>query len=231
MAIEIKVPSLGESVTEATVARWLKQLGDAVALDEPVVELETDKVNVEVPAPAAGTLAEILAEEGMSLPVGAVLGRIGDSAGAAAETAPVAPHPSPLPARGERAGPAQREGERQQATQSWPPSRDGTDPSASGDSKATALERSGPAVRKLVAERGLDVAAITATGPGDRITKRDVIEALARPAPAPPTVSAPAPATSSPPPVVGEREVRLRMTRLRRRIAERLKAAQTPPRS
>jgi len=226
MAIEIKVPSLGESVTEATVARWLKQPGDAVALDEPVVELETDKVNVEVPAPAAGTLAEILAGEGMSLPVGAVLGRIGDSAGAAAETAPVVPHPSPLPPRGEREGPAQREGEGQQATQSWPPARDGTDPSASSDGKATALERSGPAVRKLVAESGLDAAAITATGPGDRITKRDVIEALARPAPAPPTVPAPAPAIPSPPPVVGEREVRVRMTRLRRRIAERLKAAQ-----
>ena len=100
MAIEIKVPSLGELVTEATVARWLKQPGDAVALDEPVVELETDKVNVEVPAPAAGTLAEILAGEGMSLPVGAVLGRIGDSAGAAAETAPVVPHPSPSPRAG-----------------------------------------------------------------------------------------------------------------------------------
>ena len=78
MAIEIKVPSLGESVTEATVAKWLKQPGEAVAVDEPVVELETDKVNVEVPAPAAGTLAEIVAAEGASLPVGAVLGRIGD---------------------------------------------------------------------------------------------------------------------------------------------------------
>ena len=93
MAIEIKVPSLGESVTEATVAKWLKQPGEPVALDEPVVELETDKVNVEVPAPAAGTLAEIVAAEGASLPVGAVLGRIGDGGGAVP-----APHPTPLEA-------------------------------------------------------------------------------------------------------------------------------------
>ncbi len=100
MAIEIKVPSLGESVTEATVAKWLKQPGDAVAVDEPVVELETDKVNVEVPAPAAGTLAEIVAGEGANLPVGAVLGRIAESAGTAAEPDPVAPHPNPLPHAG-----------------------------------------------------------------------------------------------------------------------------------
>jgi 2-oxoglutarate dehydrogenase E2 component (dihydrolipoamide succinyltransferase) len=203
MAIEIKVPSLGESVTEATVARWLKQPGDAVALDEPVVELETDKVNVEVPAPAAGTLAEILAGEGMSLPVGAVLGRIGDGVATLAPSSVRAG--SPL----------------------FRTTGEGAERRATGEGAAVvALERSGPAVRKLVAERGLDAAAITATGPGDRITKRDVIEALARPAPAPPTVPAPAPAIPSPPPVVGEREVRVRMTRLRRRIAERLKAAQ-----
>src|ERR1700761_6089874 len=129
MAIEIKVPSLGESITDATVARWLKRPGEPVALDEPVVELETDKVNVEVPAPAAGSLAEIRAEEGMSLPVGAVLGTIGEAGPVAAArgvpaphptpleaTLPLpseqpvvdaasAPHPNPLPARGEREGP------------------------------------------------------------------------------------------------------------------------------
>jgi 2-oxoglutarate dehydrogenase E2 component (dihydrolipoamide succinyltransferase) len=168
-----------------------------------VVELETDKVNVEVPAPAAGTLAEILAGEGMSLPVGAVLGRIGDGVATLAPSSVRAG--SPL----------------------FRTTGEGAERRATGEGAAVvALERSGPAVRKLVAERGLDAAAITATGPGDRITKRDVIEALARPAPAPPTVPAPAPAIPSPPPVVGEREVRVRMTRLRRRIAERLKAAQ-----
>jgi 2-oxoglutarate dehydrogenase E2 component (dihydrolipoamide succinyltransferase) len=187
MATEIKVPSLGESITEATVAKWLKHPGEAVAADEPVAELETDKVTLEVPAPASGTLSEILAEEGTNVPVGAVLGRIAD--GLAAEAAP---HPSPLPASGEREGPAQREGEGQRA-----------------------LERSGPAVRKLIEEAGLDAAKVPATGPGGRISKADVLVAR-EPAPPPPT---PAPDTR-------EREVRVRMSRLRRRIAERLKAAQ-----
>src|SRR6266481_950301 len=97
MAAEIKVPSLGESVIEATVAKWLKRPGEPVAIDEPVAELETDKITLEVYAPAAGTLAEILAEEGANVPVGAVLGRIADGA-APGE----APHPGPLPASGAR---------------------------------------------------------------------------------------------------------------------------------
>jgi 2-oxoglutarate dehydrogenase E2 component (dihydrolipoamide succinyltransferase) len=185
MPTEIKVPSLGESVNEATVARWLKHPGEAVEMDEPLVELETDKVTLEVPAPAAGTLAEVLAEEGANVPVGAVLGRIAEGAAAKA-----AARPDPLPARRE-----QPEGERPRA----------------------ALERAGPAVRKLIAESGVDAAAVAPTGPGGRITKADVAAALARPAPGP----APSPA-----PPAAEREVRVRMTRLRRRIAERLKAAQ-----
>src|SRR5437773_5264404 len=110
MATEIKVPSLGESVAEATVGKWLKRPGDAVAVDEPIAELETDKITLEVYAPAAGTLAEILAEEGANVPVGAVLGRIAD--GAAAGPLQPAPHPpadagpslSPL-ARGEGPSP------------------------------------------------------------------------------------------------------------------------------
>jgi 2-oxoglutarate dehydrogenase E2 component (dihydrolipoamide succinyltransferase) len=189
MATEIKVPSLGESITVATVAKWLKRPGEAVAADEPVAEVETDKVTLEVPAPASGTLSEILAEEGTNVPVGAVLGRIAD--GLAAEAAP---HPSPLPASGEREGPAQRESEGQRA-----------------------LDRSGPAVRKLIEEAGLDATRVAPSGPGGRISKADVIAARA-PAPVPPS-PAPIPAT-------GEREVRVRMSRLRRRIAERLKAAQ-----
>ncbi|MGH7114989.1 MAG: 2-oxoglutarate dehydrogenase complex dihydrolipoyllysine-residue succinyltransferase [Stellaceae bacterium] len=219
MAIEIKVPSLGESVTEATVAKWLKRLGEAVAVDEPVVELETDKVTLEVPAPAAGTLAEILADEGANLPVGAVLGRIAEGAAAAILT-----HPAP--------------------SQSLPRSLgEGADPrtamrgeAGERGSAAAVLERSGPVVRKLIEENGLDAARIAPTGPGHRITKADVIEALARPTPAPsPTPAPPAvpispPSAPAPPPMpapeAAEREVRVRMTRLRRRVAERLKAAQ-----
>src|SRR5262249_8307038 len=101
MAIEIKVPSLGESVTEATVAKWLKQAGEPVTLDEAITELETDKITLEVYAPAAGTLPEILAEEGANVSVGAVLGRIAEDV-----VAQSAPHPSPLSAGGEREEPA-----------------------------------------------------------------------------------------------------------------------------
>jgi len=104
MTIEIKVPTLGESVTEATVAKWLKQPGEPIERDEPVVELETDKVTLEVPAPAAGTLGEIRAGEGTNVPVGAVLGVIADGAAASA------PHAGPLPAGGERESLSQRPG-------------------------------------------------------------------------------------------------------------------------
>jgi 2-oxoglutarate dehydrogenase E2 component (dihydrolipoamide succinyltransferase) len=181
MATEIKVPSLGESITEATVSKWLKRPGEPIALDEPVAELETDKVTLEVPAPAAGTL-DILAEEGANVPVGAVLGTIAAALAAAPHPpADAGPSLSPL-AQGE----GRREGQQ-------------------------APERSGPAVRKLIEESGLDSATIAPTGPSGRITKADVL--AARPPP-------------SPAPAVGEREVRVRMSRLRRRIAERLKAAQ-----
>ena len=196
MASEIKVPSLGESVAEATVARWLKQPGEAVEIDEPVVELETDKVTLEVFAPASGRLADILAAAGTNVPVGAVLGRIAEG-----EAATAAPHPGPLPARGESEGPAKREGE--------------------GRLPAGILERAGPAARKLIAENRLDPAQIPAKGPGGRVEKADVLSFLARPQPAPVTPPTPVPAAAS-----DAREVRVRMTRLRRRIAERLKTAQ-----
>jgi 2-oxoglutarate dehydrogenase E2 component (dihydrolipoamide succinyltransferase) len=190
MAAEIKVPSLGESITEATVSKWLKRPGDPVAVDEPVAELETDKVTLEIPAPAAGTLSEILAEEGANVPVGAVLGRIADG------TTNTLTHPA-LPAGSPLSRTAGKGAERSEA----------------GEGGVAALQRSGPAVRKLIEERGLDAATIAATGPGGRISKADVL--VARP-------STPASQPSS----AVEREVRVRMTRLRRRIAERLKAAQ-----
>ncbi len=202
----IKVPSLGESVAEATVAKWLKRAGEPVALDEPLVELETDKVTLEVPAPAAGTLAEILADEGANVPVGAVLGRITE--GATGALIHPSPHPNPPPQAGEGMGGGPFTLPRNAG--------EGAERSKAGEGRtAPDLERAGPAVRKLIEESGLDTAAIVPTGPGDRITKADVITALARPAPVQP-----------PAPAMGEREVRVRMTRLRRRIAERLKAAQ-----
>ena len=204
MATEIKVPSLGESVTEATVAKWLKQAGEPVALDEAIAELETDKITLEVYAPASGTLTETLADEGANVPVGAVLGRIAEDV-----VAQSAPHPLPLSVGGEREEPAPL-GARVRA------SAGGRISDALGEGEAQlALERSGPAVRKLIEEAGLDTTRLAPTGPGGRITKADVISARA-PARPPP----------SPAPAAGEREIRVRMTRLRRRVAERLKAAQ-----
>jgi 2-oxoglutarate dehydrogenase E2 component (dihydrolipoamide succinyltransferase) len=232
MTIEITVPSLGESVTEATVARWLKQPGEAIERDEPIVELETDKVTLEVPAPAAGTLGEIRAAEGSNVPVGAVLGIIADGAPAAAS-----PHPNPPPLAGE--------GVSLERGANNPPPRAGEGSARSARVGAIgegqpALERAGPAVRKLLAESGLDAAQVTPTGRGGRITKQDVITARVQPAPAPVEESPAAEPTPPPrrepprpsptpqiePPPLGERETRVRMSRLRRRIAERLKEAQ-----
>jgi 2-oxoglutarate dehydrogenase E2 component (dihydrolipoamide succinyltransferase) len=201
MATEIKVPSLGESVTEATVAKWLKRAGEHVALDEPVVELETDKITLEVNAPAGGRLSDILAEEGTSVPVGALLGRIEEGA---ADSSRPAPHPTPLLASGATACPGPDPGE------------EPADPRIKSGEQGggrQVLARAGPAVRKLIEEAGLDTGRIAPTGPGGRISKADVIAARVPPSPPP------APAAS-------EREVRVRMTRLRQRIAERLKAAQ-----
>lgn len=200
MATEIKVPALGESVNEATVARWLKQPGDTVAMDDPVVELETDKVTLEVNAPAAGTLTDIVAAEGSNVAVGAILGRIGDGA--------VKPAPAKAAAAPAAAKPAAA------ATPAPVLSKNG----------AEVLARSGPAVRKLVAETQVDAAKIAPTGKDGRLTKLDVAAAAAKLAPAMPT-PVPAPVARAPR-ELGPREERVKMTRLRRRIAERLKEAQ-----
>ena len=193
MATEIKVPALGESVTEATVARWLKKAGDAVKQDEPLVELETDKVTLEVNAAVAGVLVEIVQPEGATVEVGALLGSI-DAAGSAAK---------PAAARAEA-------------------------PKAAAPAPAAPAEvAASPAARKIIADQGLDAAAIAATGKGGRVTKEDVVNHVeAKPAPAP-VPAAPAPAAAAAPRrEAGPREERVRMSRLRKRIAERLKDAQ-----
>ncbi|MFW5681097.1 MAG: 2-oxoglutarate dehydrogenase complex dihydrolipoyllysine-residue succinyltransferase [Pseudomonadota bacterium] len=198
MSIEIKVPTLGESVTEATVAKWFKQPGEAVAMDEPLVELETDKVTVEVNAPANGTIAEIAAAEGSEVEVGAVLGFLeeGDAPAAPPKPATSAPAPTPTP-----------EFVKAEA--------------GNGEAAPAGV---GPAAQKLAAEKGVDLRAIEGTGPKGNVTKADVMAAAApaKPAPAPvPTAEAPQPA-----PALRGGEERVRMTRLRKRIAERLKEAQ-----
>ncbi|MGE0423640.1 MAG: 2-oxoglutarate dehydrogenase complex dihydrolipoyllysine-residue succinyltransferase [Reyranellaceae bacterium] len=197
-AVEIKVPTLGESVTEATVAKWFKHEGDAVAVDEALCELETDKVTVEVNATAAGAVGKIVAAEGETVQVGAVLCVI--EAGAAGAARPAA-----APAEKPAAAPA---------------------PVAAAPAPAAAnLAASGPAARKLVAESGIDPSAIPATGKDGRITKADVLNVLAAPPAAAPTPAA-RPAAPSGPRAKADREERVRMTRLRRTIAARLKEAQ-----
>lgn len=210
MEIEITVPTIGESITEATVLKWLKSAGEEIALDEPLLELETDKVTIEVNAPAAGVLKSINVDEGEDVEVGAVLGLIAEGASATVTPVTDADH---------------------EAETAEPP------PSASAASKPTVM----PAARKLVDEHGLDSAAIPATGKGGRLTKEDVLAYLEstgsapRQAP-PPAAAVPAPSSepaatvapdaSFPPAVAGPREERVPMTRLRRRVAERLKEAQ-----
>lgn len=235
MATDIRVPTLGESVTEATIGQWFKKVGDTVAADEPVVELETDKVTIEVPAPAAGVLETITANPGDTVNVGALIGAIAAAGAAVAAAAPaaaakpaevpqpaaVAAEPAPKPANGNGAA--------------VPPA---------------------PSAAKLMAEAGLSDADVSGSGRRGQILKEDVLAAAAKPAAAPaatvatapvtapkpapaPVASAPAPkaAEPAPAPVPAQargpvnanddvREERVKMTRLRQTIARRLKEAQ-----
>ncbi|TDQ82191.1 2-oxoglutarate dehydrogenase E2 component [Dongia mobilis] len=203
MTTPITVPALGESVTEATVAKWMKNVGDPVKKDEALVELETDKVTQEVYATVAGTLGEIVAPAGATVAVGSVIGHIAGGGAAAAPAAkPAAAAAAPAPAVKQAAA------------------------------ESAATDGLAPAVRKLVEENGLDPAAIPASGKDGRLTKGDVIDFLEKRKAAPAAAPAPAPA-AAPAPVVphvprdlAPREERVPMSRLRRRIAERLKQAQ-----
>ena len=210
--MEIKVQTLGESVTSATVARWMKQEGDAVAVDEPLVELETDKVTVEVSAPAAGVLTSISAPEGSEVPVGALLGLV-DGAGAAAVPRAV-PKPAPVP-------PSPRPAAMPQAGVNAPPRALGPVARPATPPADVAAHAPLPAAQKLIEEQHLSAEQIGAgTGKDGRITKGDVLAFLNRPAPAAP------PPIAKPPRASDAREERVRMTRLRRTIAARLKEAQ-----
>ncbi len=204
MATDIKVPTLGESVTTATVARWLKKAGENVAADEPLVELETDKVTVEVNAPGAGTLGPIQAAEGAEVEVGSVLATL-EAPGAASAPPPApsstAANPSP--------------GVNPQPKTIGPVSR---------PAPATPAHEPLPAAAKLMQEKGVSAADLPGTAKDGRISKGDVLEFLARPAQAAPSPAAPATAPVARAP--DGREQRVKMTRLRRTIAARLKDAQ-----
>ncbi|MBO6903184.1 MAG: 2-oxoglutarate dehydrogenase complex dihydrolipoyllysine-residue succinyltransferase [Rhizobiaceae bacterium] len=213
MATEIRVPALGESVTEATIGQWFKKAGDAVAADETLVELETDKVTLEVPAPAAGTLSEIAVKEGDTVEVGALLGMIAEGKGA----------------------PAAKEDKKDAVAQASDnggaaSGKEAADKSASVAGPAQVSEKKGdmpasPAASKLMAEKGLSEGQVEGSGKRGQVLKEDVLSAISKgaassPAETPSATRAPAPADDE------AREERVKMTRLRQTIARRLKDAQ-----
>jgi len=198
MSTDIRVPTLGESVTEATIGRWFKKAGDAVAVDEPLVELETDKVTVEVPSPAAGVLGEIKAKNGETVAVGAVLGSINEGAGGA-KAAPKAAEPAKAAAPAPAAAPK----------------------AAAPQPLKVSNDQQAPSVRRLSAESGVNPASVAGSGRDGRVTKGDMLAAIAAgPGSSPVVARAPSPAGDQP------REERVRMTKLRQTIARRLKDAQ-----
>jgi 2-oxoglutarate dehydrogenase E2 component (dihydrolipoamide succinyltransferase) len=223
MATDVLVPTLGESITEATLGQWIKKPGEPVKADEPIASLETDKVAVEVPSPVAGTMGDYLVEEGDTVAVGALIARIDEGAAA------------PAPANGAKA-----EAPASNLAHAVNPGGPGENPSLAEDAHAPMPGQGhdsssdmgltlSPAVRRVVLEHGLDPSKIKGTGKDGRLTKDDVLAAaraqkVEAPAPAaPPIAQAPAPAA----PATGERrEERVRMTRLRQTIARRLKEAQ-----
>jgi 2-oxoglutarate dehydrogenase E2 component (dihydrolipoamide succinyltransferase) len=216
MATDVKVPALGESITEGTLAQWLKKAGDAVAADEPIASLETDKVTVDVPSPVAGVLSETVAKEGDTVEVGAVIARIDES--------------------GKATAPAEKAVET--TTDSTPSAAETPAPreEVPVEPESDQITTLSPAVRRAVLEHHVDPTSIKGTGKDGRITKDDVLAAAAAKdsaAPAQPEAKAPAPSPAAPasparaPATPGERkEERVKMSRLRQTVAKRLKEAQ-----
>ena len=217
MATKVKVPTLGESVTEATIGEWLKQPGDPVKVDEPIASLETDKVAVEVPSPVAGTMGAQAVKVGDTVEVGAVIATIEDgvAAGESTEVKPREEAPPPAPAPSEPPQAAEIDKELDEL------------PKAGAEDLATTMS---PSVRRAVIEHGIDPTQIKGTGKDGRLTKEDVVAAAAAKKAAPePSVSqaAPTPSPAPAPATGGERKTeRVKMTRLRQTIAKRLKGAQ-----
>jgi 2-oxoglutarate dehydrogenase E2 component (dihydrolipoamide succinyltransferase) len=207
---DIRVPTLGESVTEATIGRWFKQAGDAVAVDEPVVELETDKVTIEVPAPAAGVLADIAVKDGDTVAVGALLAHITEGAAPAPTGKPDQKTDTTAPIG---AGPEEMK-PKEPAKPSASPKTDG---------------QQAPSVRRIAAETGIEPGTVDGTGKDGRVTKGDMLAAIERAASHPTPVTTPAAAVQVRAPSPADdaaREERVPMSRLRQTIARRLKDAQ-----
>jgi 2-oxoglutarate dehydrogenase E2 component (dihydrolipoamide succinyltransferase) len=210
---EIRVPTLGESVTEATIGKWFKKPGDAVAVDEPIVELETDKVTIEVPAPAAGVLADVAAKDGETVAVGALLGQIKEGAGAPSKTTPA---------------PLGRPDQKTDTTAPINAAEEEPRPRPQTAAKPAAAAPLSPSVRKLATESGMDASTVPGSGKDGRVTKGDMMAAIERAAAAPTPIApgAPVQVRAPSPPDDAAREERVKMTRLRQTIARRLKEAQ-----
>jgi 2-oxoglutarate dehydrogenase E2 component (dihydrolipoamide succinyltransferase) len=208
MATEIRVPTLGESVSEATIGRWFKKPGDPVKADEPVLELETDKVTLEVNAPASGTLGDIIAKDGETVAPGAVLGSINEGAAAAPATAPASKAEAPRAEAPKVAAPAPA-----------------IAPAPARPAAASAREN-GPAVGRLAAESGVDPSRVAGAGKDGRVTKGDMLSAIASGGAAAQVPSAPIQMRAPSAPTDATREERVKMTKLRQTIARRLKDAQ-----
>jgi len=202
MPVEIRVPALGESVSEATVGRWFKSAGEAVKADEPVVELETDKVTLEVNAPASGVLSEIVVKEGETVNAGALLGRIGEGAAAASQKATAKPVQTPAP----------------------PVVQPDFVPETPGSQSVLAPAGhslpASPAASKIAADHGVDPATVAGSGKRGQVLKSDVLDFVAKSTVAAPPASSPATGSGE------DREERVPLTRLRQTIARRLKDAQ-----
>src|SRR5690242_20116192 len=190
MATDVQVPTLGESITEGTLAQWLKKPGEAVAQDEPIASLETDKVSVEVPSPIAGVLTEQLVNEGDTVAVGAPIARIDEKASASAAAPPPAPAQAAADATTNPAGPSET------------PALRGDDhaPVALADNDEDHITTLSPAVRRAVLEYHVDPSKIRGTGKDGRLTKDDVIAAAEAQKSAPPQAKVPAPEAKAPPP-------------------------------
>jgi 2-oxoglutarate dehydrogenase E2 component (dihydrolipoamide succinyltransferase) len=220
---DIRVPTLGESVTEATIGKWFKKPGDPVAVDEPLVELETDKVTIEVPSPAAGVLGEIAAKDGETVAVGALLGQIKEGAGAAAVPSKTSPALTGKPDQ-KTSTTAPINAADEEIKPRVPPKADAQPKSKTADEMPVP-----PSVRKLAAESGMDASTVPGSGKDGRVTKGDMMAAIERAAAQPTPVDQPAAALqvrAPSPPDDAAREERVKMTRLRQTIARRLKEAQ-----
>ncbi|GJE54237.1 MULTISPECIES: 2-oxoglutarate dehydrogenase complex dihydrolipoyllysine-residue succinyltransferase [Methylobacterium] len=237
MATDILVPTLGESVTEATIGRWFKQPGDTVAADEPLVELETDKVTLEINAPAAGELGEILVKDGETVEPGALLGSIveaGKGGGAKKPAAAKGAEKSEQKAESRSEAPA-KSGADKEGTEASPPQESSASYGSHGDAapQSRPNDENGPAVGKIARETGIDPATLNGSGKDGRVTKGDML--AAKDGKGAPAAKSEAPAQEAKPPAPprpasapddAAREERVKMTKLRQTIARRLKSAQ-----